>query len=833
MTPGEAKKAGWVTLAGACALLVLVFSGSAFGTQHIVEMVTPRGAGRGETVEVLLSGLYLEDAQEIVFHSPGIRCVALGGLEEIGEETFAHGGKAQHALRATLAISKDCPLGEHWVRVRTRRFLSEHVSFWVGPFPTIREKETKPGENDLPLKAEVIPLDSTVNGRILPGEDLDRDCYAVRLNKGQHFTAELESVRLGSRHFGGENDCQTRVFGPDGAVIAKCDDTALWLQDPFVSFQASAEGVYVVEVSQQMLTPGPHCFYRLHVGTFRRPVAVYPAGGKAGSVIDATVFDAGFETTPSRESIALPSTAANEEMRFTPFHSTDGGVVPSPLPLRVTTHPNVLEQPISTASENGQSVELPAALNGIISRDGEQDRWRFRARKGERWTIRVFARTLGTPLDPRITVRRAIAGTKPLFDADDATLNARGYWGFHTRLKPKGLLDPVEVFEVPEDGEYVLEISDTRGMGSPWSVYRVEVDPHEDGLHPYVLGQFAFKIPRSIAFVVPRGNRWSLPVLLGEAVGTRYKGDVYLEASGLPSGVVMEGGSYTQGLRNVPVTFSAAKDARPGLYPIRLNARAQDGHPLSGYGQQGVTMSDRRGGFAWHSGMLNEFMLAVVDPAPFRLEPAKLRWSVARNGEITLNLRVERDPGFEDPLELQADWLPPGVEKGPPVRVEKGATLAEVRLRASEKAMLGDWPVTVTATTLDGSVLDGTGCRLLTTPPMVLSVAEPYLSAKLQRVAIERGQRGRVEVELQQNRRIPAAAQAVLKRLPHGVVQLGGPVEVAPGATSCVFEVEVTRDALVGQYREIAVEISIPEGNQMVRQQTGNGVLRIDPEKKR
>jgi hypothetical protein len=801
--------------------------------QHMVELVIPRGAGRGETVEVLFHGLYLDDAQELAFHGEGIRCVAIHGLVDVaGADSLGHGGKIEKALRVTLQIAADCPLGEHFLRVRTRRFLSEHASFWVGPFRTVQEEERGRGLNDSPGAAQEVSLQRTVNGRILPGEERDVDCYAVRLQKGERFTAELEAVRLGTLHFGGENDCQIRVLAPDGRVLAKCDDTSLWVQDPFVSLVAPEEGRFVVEVSQQMHTPGNHCYYRLHLGTFRRPVAVYPGGGTAGSTLEATVFDAGAEATPVQESILLPAKAGDAEMHFTPYHPTNGGPVPSGVPLRVTSHLNVLET-ARTRGEPGQEVSFPAALNGVISADGEVDRWRFRAQKGERWTLRVFARTLGTPLDPRIAVRRVSGDGKPLVDADDASLNARGYWGFHTRLKPKGLLDPVEVFEAPETGDYVLEMSDTRGMGSPWSVYRIEADRHVDGLHPYVLGQFAFKVARSIAFVVPRGNQWSLPVLLGEGVGTRFKGDVRLEATGLPGGVRMDGGLYTQGLRTVPVTFHAGAEAKPGVYPIRLNACAVDGRPLSGYAQQGVTLSDRRGGFAWHSALLEEFLLAVVDPAPFRLEPLRERWSLARNGELTLELRVLRDAGFQAPLELQADWLPPGVEKGPPVRVEAGATRAELRLRASEKALLGDWPVLVTASTTEGSILDGAGCRLVTTPRMVLAVVEPYLSANVQRTAIERGQRGKIEVELRENRRIPAMAQAVLKRLPHGVVQLGGPVSVAPGAGSCVFEVEVAADALVGQYKEIAVEIAIPEGEQTVRQQIGNGVLRVDPEKKR
>jgi hypothetical protein len=224
-------------------------------------------------------------------------------------------------------------------------------------------------------------------------------------------------------------------------------------------------------------------------------------------------------------------------------------------------------------------------------------------------------------------------------------------------------------------------------------------------------------------------------------------------------------------------------------------------------------------------------MLAVVDPSPFRVESTASRWSVARNGEVSIELTVERAAGFEGALELQADWLPPGVEKGPPVKVAAGQTRAELRLRASEKAMLGDWWFAITGSTTDGSMLDGAGCRLVTTPRLGLSVAEPYLKANIQRTAIERRKRGVVVVEFEENRGLPSASMVMLKRLPHGVTQTGPEVQLMPGQRSCRFEVEVGPDALVGQYKEIAVEVAIREGEQVVRQQVGNGILRIDPER--
>jgi hypothetical protein len=89
-----------------------------------------------------------------------------------------------------------------------------------------------------------------------------------------------------------------------------------------------------------------------------------------------------------------------------------------------------------------------------------------------------------------------------------------------------------------------------------------------------------------------------------------------------------------------------------------------------------------------------------------------------------------------------------------------------------------------------------------------------------------------VEVEFEENRVLPGASRVVLKRLPHGVVQMGPDVQLMPGQRSCRFEVEVGSDALVGQYKEIAVEVSIQEGEQVVRQQIGSGILRVDPERR-
>ena len=54
--------------------------------EHIVEYVWPRGAARGETVEVELHGLYLDDPVEVVSYDPGIRCLSVESPQAVDDK---------------------------------------------------------------------------------------------------------------------------------------------------------------------------------------------------------------------------------------------------------------------------------------------------------------------------------------------------------------------------------------------------------------------------------------------------------------------------------------------------------------------------------------------------------------------------------------------------------------------------------------------------------------------------------------------------------------------------------------------------------------------------
>src|SRR5580658_7956769 len=367
-------------------LAALTAATLAADTQYMIDYVLPRGGARGSTVTAEFHGRSLENPKEILFYGSGITAA-----------TFVPFAKPGDGFKVKFQIAPNCPLGEHVLRVRTATALSDAVTFWVGPFPQIPESETKLGENDSMARAQPIPMNTTVEGQILPGPDLDRDYYRVQAHQGQRISVEVEAARLGTLHNGGENDLAVRILDANAKELARDDDSALYVQDPVLSIVAPKDGAYFIAIQQQIFYPPRQAWYRAHIGDFSRPTAIFPAGGQAGTTIEARVL--GDPTGERTEQIALPSKPGN----FDYFAGGASEHPPSPNVLRVSPYPNVLSgtgllagpsAEGASSARTGQEARptlipsLPAALNGILQKPGQTDTYQFSAKKGQSWNIR-------------------------------------------------------------------------------------------------------------------------------------------------------------------------------------------------------------------------------------------------------------------------------------------------------------------------------------------------------------------------------------------------------------------------------------------------------------
>jgi hypothetical protein len=769
--------------------------------QYMLDRVLPRGGTRGTTVEVTLYGKYLNDPKEVMFYDRGIQAVSIAPGEKAGDE-----------IKAKFVIARDAAVGEHVLRVRTATGLSEAVTFWVSKFPTVMELEKKQGDNDTIAKAQPVPLNCTVEGQILQSPEQDKDIYWTRFNAGERISVEVEAVRLGTVHAGREPDLAVRILDEDGKEIGRNDDSAMYVQDPLLSVIAPKNGPYYIEIKEQVYYRPPQAWYRVHIGNFSRPTALFPAGGQAGTTIAARVM--GDPLGERTEQVALPKKSGD----FSYF----SGNAPTPNLLRISAYPNVIAGSDSVAA-------LPAAFNGIIEKPGQVDKFRFAAKKGEQWKIRVYGRTLGGPIDPKVWVADAKTG-KHALDADDSKLvdlglpSSRGSWYV------KDQMDPIAVFKPGEDGEYIMGIEDTRGMASPTSVYRIELEPLVDTVYTHITMNEGYQIPRLTGMIVPQGGRWTMEVQLAQGIGNNYKGDLQLEAKGLPRGVSMVAPQIKKGTNRTPVQFIAAANAEQQTALVELVVKpAESGHKLESGSRQAFGLINRGGEAPLHYVWLDRYAMAVTQPPPFDIELAAPSSALSQNGELELKVKVNRHGDFKDPVEIQTDWLPQSVSKESTVTIPAGKNEGVFHIHADSKAAPGTYKIAMNASSTGGESYSGIGRVRVSSAFVDLKIAEPLMAIELKRSAVEQGKTSEITGVVKPAKGFAGTATVELKHLPKGVAMDGPAPKITPQDSAIVFKIKAEPDALAGLYKDINCEVTVVEDGQTTHQNTGSTVLRIDP----
>lgn len=128
----------------------------------------------------------------------------------------------------------------------------------------------------------------------------------------------------------------------------------------------------------------------------------------------------------------------------------------------------------NTSAKPEMRVTMPAVVNGQIM-PGQADRFRFTARKGQQLVAVVSARQLIPYLAD--AVPGWFQATLALYDSKGRELAYDDDFRFHP--------DPVVHFEIPKDGEYIIEIKDAIYRGREDFVYRIAL-----GELPFVTGIF-------------------------------------------------------------------------------------------------------------------------------------------------------------------------------------------------------------------------------------------------------------------------------------------------------------------------------------------------------
>ncbi|HBJ38476.1 MAG TPA: peptidase [Planctomycetaceae bacterium] len=744
-------------------LFSLAIAGSLQAASPRLNVISPRGVQRGGEHELTFTGSNLGDAKDVMFYDSGFEV-----LEVTGE-----GNNAKVKVR----VAADCRLGEHVAQVRTASGISDYRTLYVEDLPVVQEVEP----NSEFTAPQAIALNTVVNGTI--GSE-DVDYYVIEAKQGQRISAEIVAMRLSTAMF----DPYVAILDEKRFELDTNDDTALALQDGFVSIVAPADGKYYIEVRESAYANGST--YRMHVGTFPRPKSTFPAGGKLGETVEVQFL--GLPSGELKQSVSLPPKPVTD---FGVFAQDDQGISPTPNTFRLFEHGNAFEAEPNNEIAQATPVELPLAMNGIIESDGDIDCFTFAAKKGAVYEVECYARRIRSELDPVMNIYyadgRSIAGN------DDS----RG---------PDSYLR----FTVPEDGNYTIRITDHLGRGGPEFVYRVEFQS--------VVPALTLGIPRNERYgqyrqqiYVPKGNRFGTII---SANRMNFGGELALLGENLPPGITMHCEPMPANQNVMPVVFEATADAELNGALVDFLAKHTDPNQniQGGYVNRADYLVAAPGQSLYRWKDVDRLAMAVIEEVPFHIEIVEPLVPLVREGSLKLKIVATKREGWDEEIAVQFPYRSPGVNAPPSVSIPKGQTEVFYELNAAGNAEIKSWKVFALASS------QGMWAASKLTS---LDIADAPVKFELQRTACEQGQEALVLCKINHATPFEGDAKAELVGIPPKVTVEA--VSFNKETQEVTFTLKTATDSPVGKHG-LYCNLVIPHNGDFINSRGGTVEFQID-----
>ena len=494
----------------------------------VVEFLYPAGGQRGTTVAVKAGGKLDKWPVQAWTDAPGLKV-------QPGAESGS----------LTIQIDKDVAAGPHLLRLYNAEGPSVPRVFVVGEGPETAETEP----NDEASRAQAVKeLPATINGRLDKNGDVDS--YAVKLEAGQWLTAVVQGRRLGS-----PMDPLLHAYDAEGHQVGFAHD-GLGL-DPLLVFRASKAGTYYVRVSAFAFPPaadvklagGAQDVYRLNLRAGAPALHVMPAGVRRGTKarVQLVPWRQGAGEARSKE-VDATAVADGDDSVLVPGCGAEGG-----LRVYVGDGPEWTEAEAGSAAA-AQPPAAPFAVTGRVEHDGEEDGFRFTARKGEQVVFSVHSVALVSAMDPALRVEDESG--KALASDDDG--------GGRDPMSPLGGDARLE-WDPGADGVYRVVVSDLYGRGGEGYVYRLAVQKKNPAMVATVTGD---------EFRVAAGKSESIKVRV-----IRRTGDdrgLVVTATGLPAGVTATAAEVPAASGDMTVTLTAAADAKAAAGPFQVMVLSTD-----------------------------------------------------------------------------------------------------------------------------------------------------------------------------------------------------------------------------------------------------------------
>lgn len=748
----------------------------AFSASPTVGVILPRGGQRGTEVIATFNGSNLADAQEVMLYYPGM---TVSKFEVVNN----------NQVRATLKIAADCRLGEHGFRIRTATGISDFRTFWVGALPVIDEKD---GNNAFETP-QPIALNVTVQG-VVRSEQVDY--FQVECKKGQRLSVEVEGQRLGHTFF----DPYVAILDSRRFELASSDDNPILGQDGSCSVLIPNDGKYIVQVRETAFQGNDSCLYRLHIGTFPVPKAVFPAGGKAGEEVEFRFI--GDPLGEIRQKIKLP---ANVTGPVRIHCQTADGIHPAGMKIQVGALTSVLDTPAAAAPAGAVAGPAPGAFDGVISKPNETKYFKFPAKKGQVFDVQCLARRLGSPLDPVMHISLANGPNLSTYIA-----------GADDSIGP----DSVIRFTAPQDGEYFVWIHDHLRKGGPDYFFRVELKPLAPSVTtniPKVDGNNVSNQDRQTV-TVPKGGRYAVLIRASRA---EWGGPATIRFDKLPPGVMVANDNIDPGVDLIPMVLEAKGDAAPAgvladcqVAPVdpKLVVASRTGIDV----QYNIAINNT----PFHRHDTDRIAIAVGDAAPYAIEVVEPKVPVVQNGSYSLRIIAKRTAPFNGPITIYPLWTPPGMGIAGSAVIPANANETTLYVNAAPNASPKKWKTALIAVADAGKGAVWTSSQLFT-----LEVVPPFVQFAQERAAVEQGAKTQVVCKVTQNTPFAGKAKVNLIGLPAKVT--ANALELTKDIKEIAFDVATDKTSPAGKHG-VFCQVIIEQNGEQIVHNVGGGELRID-----
>jgi len=632
------------------AVMILPASARAQLPSAELQSLKPPVIRAGETTEVTVAGLNLEELNCLALSDPRITAEVVAGTKQ---------------FRVTVPAE----VSEGLVEVRADGYFGRSTS----RFLRIAAKDTTVladagAVHHDPSTAPALPLEAVAHGTTDANQT---DHWKISLTKGQRVLVHCRAERIDSR-----SDASLTLTDTQGDVL-ETSHNAIG-RDPLLDFTAAADGDYFVGVYDFLYNGGAEYTYLLTASTRPWIDAVFPPAGQEGQVIEATLLGRNLPGGSPGEGLRIDGKVLETLNVRIPVLTAEG-----PKPAPATPARSLL--PVFNFSHQGSNpvhigiatapviaevndvdlphLTLPCEVAARFDKDGDSDAFCFSANAKTAYWIEVTADRIAGKIDPYLLLEKITKGAdgKETFatvrEGDD-TAEKTG-----TKLQ-SGSRDTTLMVAAGEAADYRVTVVNQFDSGGPTHLYRLAIHESKPDFELVAVQErshYEKTETHPAATLLRKGGTEPVRILIERRDG--FEGPITLEATGLPAGVTCPSVIASLKEDSVRLVFHAEPDATGWNGDIHITGKARMGDAEVLREARGATFVQGAADATKERlrprlSVSLPLSVSATEKAPVSLEIGNGgRFSVEMGGKLEIPVKITARNGVKGALVITADGL--------------------------------------------------------------------------------------------------------------------------------------------------------------------------------